>query len=109
MQKLHPFVWRKPCGVAPRVFPDRRRDSNLTLLRHDSGPGYTEEPMIRSKNWKRKTSGLLIVVFHPWLPLDGGLGPDHRGEYGDRIRERTRGSSVDCRKRGFVSKERNRY
>src|SRR5262245_27090952 len=47
--------------------------------------------------------------FHPWLPLDGGLGPDDRGKYGDRIRERTRGSSVGCRKRGFFSKERNRY
>jgi NitT/TauT family transport system substrate-binding protein len=43
---------------------NRRRDSSITLLRHDSGARYTEEPMISSsKNWKRKTSGLLIVVF----------------------------------------------
>src|SRR5215510_13570340 len=64
MQKPHPFAWCKPCGVAPRVFSDRRRDSNITLLRHGSGDKYTEEPMIRSsRNWKRKTSGLLIVVF----------------------------------------------
>src|SRR5262245_28191729 len=33
-------------------------------LHHDSEIRYTEELMIRgSTNWKRKTSGLLIVVF----------------------------------------------
>ena len=50
-----------------------------------------------SKNWKRETSGLLIVVLILGL-LWTELGPDDRGEHGDRIRERARGSSVGCRR-----------
>src|SRR6266850_1263908 len=44
---------------------------------------------------------------HPRLPVDGELGPDDRGEHGDRLRERARGSSVGCRKGGFFSQERD--
>src|SRR5262249_20025766 len=42
----------------------KRISSGTTLLHHDSETRYTEEPMIGgSTNWKRKTTGLLIVVF----------------------------------------------
>src|SRR5262249_32091008 len=66
---------------------------------HDTRQHELEEKNKRSFN----------RCFHPWLTLDGGLGTDERGKYWDRISDRTRGSSVSCQKRGFFSKERNRY
>src|SRR5262249_461069 len=63
----------------------------------------------RQHELEEKNKRAFNRCFHPWLPLDEGLAPDDGGHYGDRIWGGTRGSSVGCRKRGFFSKERNRY